>query len=207
MSSSAAASPARPQPSAVRLVFEQRQPATAGVEPAVVAHEELQLSGFDAQVVASVGPPQRPLTWAADRQLVRWADLPPQKRVTVLTQIAGTVNAVPCSCCARRPRWLECVSAPAYVKDGSCAACRWHNTPARCSLRSGPPASPRKRRPDASVYRELREEVEKGRFVRVEGLLGSRDEEDWDDAELEAGRVLDLIRLRKAKFAEDKAWD
>ena len=49
--------------------------------------------------------------------------------------------------------------------------------------------------------------MEKGRFVRVEGLLGSRDEEDWDDAELEAGRVLDLIRLRKAKFAEDKAWD
>ncbi|KZZ87455.1 hypothetical protein AAP_05688 [Ascosphaera apis ARSEF 7405] len=77
----------------------------------------------------------------------------------------------------------------------------------RSVSRVGPPASPRKRRPDASVYRELREEVERARFVKVEGLLSSRDEDDWNDAEAEAGRVLDLIRLRQAKFAEDRAWD
>lgn len=49
--------------------------------------------------------------------------------------------------------------------------------------------------------------MERARFVKVEGLLSSRDEDNWNDAEAEAGRVLDLIRLRQAKFAEDRAWD
>ncbi|KAI5284238.1 hypothetical protein KEM52_002997 [Ascosphaera acerosa] len=215
--SSVAAADAAAAPEAVRLVVRHHQPAVRDGDPAFL-FEEVYVAEGHLLVVISQGLGGRPvpdvlrLDWAFGREVRRLADLRPQQRAVAVSQLVGVANATPCECCASgRNRWLDCKSAPAVAPDRSCASCRWHGKPDRCSLRVAGPSSPRKRKAapsaDVAAFRRLRAAALGGRHLPVEGWVTPGDEATWRQVTDEAETIAELCRLRLAKFEADKEWN